>query len=357
MKILAIETSCDDTAIAVIQTKNGKKFKVLSNLVMTQDIHNQYGGVFPKMAKREHAKNILPLFKKALKQAKEYKKQNNNLTTEVEREPELTKNLNKFIQSIKKPDIDLITVTTGPGLELTLWVGINFAKAINEVWNIPIIPVNHMEGHIFSIFPKKKKFKIRKVKFPIISLLISGGHTELVLIEDWGKYKVIGKTKDDAVGEAFDKVARMLDLPYPGGPEISKLAQKTKSPNFKLPRPMIQIDNFDFSFSGLKTAVLYKLKEKNIKKDEMAKEFEDAVVEVLVHKTKKAIKKYNAKTLIVGGGVSANQKLQKELKKLNIEVHLPPKGLSTDNALMIALAGYFNQKNSHPLKADGNWKL
>lgn len=351
MIILAIETSCDDTCVAILEAKKSSKsvsFKTLSNVVHSQiDVHREFGGVFPALAKREHIKNIEPVFEKAMKDA-------------------------------KNPKIDAIAVTVGPGLEPALWVGITFAKELGERLGVPVIPVNHMEGHILSIFPTKSKtFKVEKNKkiFPILSLLVSGGHTELVLTKKWQDYKVIGQTVDDAVGEAFDKVARMLGLPYPGGPEISRLAtierEKNSVSGIKLPRPMIHSKDYNFSFSGLKTAVLYYIRDNGPlnekKKLAIAREFEDASVEVLVSKTLKAVKQYKIKTLIVGGGVSANEHLRKTLKlafkkeKLKIDIHFPIKGLSTDNALMIGIAGYFGletkSKKKQPLKAIGNLSL
>ena len=348
MKILSIETSCDETGITILNVtgnENNPVFEVLANNLSSQiKIHAQYGGVYPALAKREHIKNLPILLEKTLKKLK------------------LEKN--------KKP-VDMIAVTSGPGLEPALWTGIVFAKELGEKWNIPIIPINHMEGHILSVFAKNKgKFKIPKINFPVLSLLVSGGHTELVVVKDWMKYKVIGETCDDAAGEAFDKVARMLSLPYPGGPQISKLAkeyrllQNIKKSEFSLPRPMMYSKNYDFSFSGLKTAVLYliqKIGELSGKtKMAIATEFEDAVVDVLTYKTIKAIKEYKIKTLIVAGGVSANTELKKILKKkikednLKIEVLFPGKGLSTDNAIMIGLVGYFHRKNKKKtIKANG----
>lgn len=385
MKILAIETSCDETAMAIVEVKNaGKKvkFKILGNEISSQAVlHAQYGGVFPALAKREHIKNLPIVFEKILKQAK-----------------------------LKIEKIDSIAVTTGPGLEPALWTGIVFARELSEKYKIPIIPVNHMEGHIFSIFPKKGKtftIDLDKKIFPMLSLLVSGGHTELVLVKDWMKYKKIGQTRDDASGEAFDKVARMLGLPYPGGPEISKLAERERSsssktfkfsgprmredkepdrenskvlltPLIQLPRPMINSKDYDFSFSGLKTAVLYLIR--NLEKEhsnilqnvgmkqKIAREFEDAVIDTLVHKTIKAIKEYKIKTLIVGGGVSANKYLQKVMaksikeNKLKTKVHFPSKELTGDNALMIAIAGFFqfkkkNFKTTSILRAQGNLSL
>ncbi len=411
MKILAIETSCDETAIAIIEvptprlkvrgrdpdrsvgtkgTLKNPQFKVLSNITLSQaKLHAKYGGVFPTLAKREHSKNLVPVLKEALKQAEIFQPTTNNQqpTTKrkiekiLEREPELLEQFLEFIPKIKPAKIDLIAVTYGPGLEPALWVGINFAKALSEIWNIPVIPVNHMEGHIASILPLQNgrifnfQFSIfKKITFPAVALLISGGHTELVLVRKWGDYKILGQTRDDAVGEVYDKVARMLNLPYPGGPEISRLAQKSrnsKTINYQLsttnfPRPMIDSPDLDFSFSGLKTAVLYHLQKQPAKtlrqKQEIAREFEDAVAEVLIAKTKKALEKTNAKTLIIAGGVSANKFLREEFQKKfgqRVDVLIPPFGLSTDNALMIAMAGYLKIANNKKekkfrIKAEGN---
>ena len=428
MIILSIETSCDESGISVMEmygsfsTRGGSALsgKILADNVASQiNIHRQYGGVFPMMAKREHSKNLIPLLKKTLKESgflkSKFKNQNIKFQSQIkklskilEREPELLEQFLKFIPTIQKPKIDAIAVTYGPGLEPALWVGLNFAKALSLVWSasqrIPIIPVNHMEGHILSSLltgkkvisniqypiskqiqkpkfqiskkiPKPKFQKLKQIKFPAIALLISGGHTELVLIKKWMDYKIIGETRDDAVGEAFDKVARMLKLPYPGGPQISKLALEVKSQkleaDFKLPRPMINSDNFDFSFSGLKTAVLYLVQKLGKLTYEMkvaiAKEFQNAVTDVLVTKTMKAVKKYKIKTILVGGGVSANEQIRKtitrEAKKENINIYFPEKELSVDNSVMIGLAGYFRyiskSKNPkpHTLKACGNLRL
>jgi len=408
MKILAIETSCDETAIAIIEAQKvgaKTKFKILGNDLSSQiALHTQYGGVFPMMAKREHEKNIISILEKVLTEAKMFKKiktpisdikKQTKINKILDRENELKILWREIMPFIKKPNIDAIAVTTGPGLEPALWVGISFAKSLSTYWDIPIVPVNHMEGHIFSIFPKKgNTFTIdsnQKI-FPMMSLLVSGGHTELIQIKDWMKYKKIGQTRDDAAGEAFDKVARMLGLPYPGGPEISKLAaierfvepfKSSSSHPYEsiiLPRPMIHSKDYDFSFSGLKTAVLYLirdlrkinpdiLEEKNIIKQKIAREFEDAAIEVLTAKTIKAIKEYEIKTLIVGGGVSANSYLQKIINekikenKLKTRVHFPSKKLTGDNALMIAIVGYFQYKNKkiakniNAIKAQGNLSL
>ena len=391
MKILSIETSCDETGISILEVKGNKKnpvFSVLADSLNSQvKIHAQYGGVFPMMAKREHIKNLPILLEKTLKK----------ITPSAF-------GTSPLLRGRKGGGIDLIAVTSGPGLEPALWTGIVFAKELAKKWNVPIIPVNHMEGHTLSVFGKNKgEFKIPKINYPVLSLLVSGGHTELILSKDFRKYKIIGETLDDAAGEAFDKVARMLELPYPGGPEISKLAEEARrnipllrggslarrggyppppsgtpqEENFKLPRPMLYSKNFDFSFSGLKTAVLYLIRDLQkenydiLQNDKIIKaialEFENAVVETLVYKTKKALEKYQAKTLIMAGGVSANKHLKKEIKKMTgskIKLLFPEKKLSTDNSIMIGIVGYFkfienNKKTTKPskIKAEGGLRL
>lgn len=401
MKILAIETSADDTGIAILEAKNitdGVEFKILANKIHTQiDIHTTYGGIFPMVAKREHGKYIIPTLEAALKESgmlamKKKPEMDKSLLKKVkkilERENDLGDICSQFLETIEKPDIDIIAVTVGPGLEPALWVGISVARALSTAWNIPIIPVNHMEGHLLSILPQNDTtfiFNENTLQFPMLSLLISGGHTELVLVPEFGKYKVIGSTRDDAAGEAFDKAARMLDLPYPGGPEIARLAKIERENTGEnsesvfspivLPRPMIHTKDYDFSFSGLKTAVLYLIRDigkemiDETMKSKIAKEFEDAVVEVLLTKTLRALEEYKIKTLILGGGVSSNIHLQKtfteSLKKLapKIAFHFPTKTLSTDNALMIAIAGYFQylkteqKSRAEELTAQGNLAL
>lgn len=368
MKILGIETSCDETAICIIETNNNSSLKILGNQLYSQvALHAQYGGVFPMMAKREHSLNLTALLEACLKEAKLL---NNNLQNISEEKIEKLKNIlireqglfELFIElatKIEKPDIDLIAITNGPGLEPALWVGVSFAKALGELWDIPTMPTNHMEGHILVATVHKtedKEFKFKEINYPAISLLISGGHTQLVLSAAPLHYKIIGNTHDDAVGEAFDKVARILSLPYPGGPEISKLAEKERVefPNKKtihvLPRPMIHSKDLNFSFSGIKTAVLYMTQKIGTLTDpikqEIAREFEDAVTEVIVKKTKEAIVQHGAKTLIAGGGVIANKKIRKDLADLknefDIEVMIPEIAAATDNAFMIAVAGYIN---------------
>lgn len=384
MKILSIETSCDDTGISIMEARGGvinASFKVLANNVSSQiEVHRPYGGVFPALAKREHIKNLPIVLEKTLKEAKILR------------------------QNFSKP-VDLIAVTYGPGLEPALWTGIVFAKELAKKWGVPIVPVNHMEGHVLSVFGiKKGKFKILKTKNPTLALLVSGGHTELVLIKKPMDYKIIGQTLDDAVGEAFDKVARMLGLPYPGGPEISRLAEEERGKEnklfgvsterrledgvnflaeklrpqkvlFSLPRPMLHSKNFDFSYSGLKTAVLYLIRDmgglekiNEETKRKIALEFENAAIECLVYKTFKAIEKYKIKTLIVAGGVSANKYLISETKKLaketKVKLLFPSKELTGDNSLMIGIAGYLNyvkNKKKVPkpesIKALGNLRL
>jgi len=383
MKILAIETSCDDTGIAILDVRKDNSFKVLSNIVSSQiKVHAKYGGVYPVMAKREHQRNLAPVLQKALEKAMLLKVQKLEISSKklevlnkiLEREPELAKKLISFFKKYRKPNIDLIAVTNGPGLEPCLWVGVNFAKAISYFWNIPIVDVNHIKAHIFVNMLGDKKIKELKQKdFPALCLVVSGGHTQLFLMRDLGKYEIIGETRDDAAGECFDKCAKILDLGYPGGPIISKLAQKSdRSPTpIKLPRPMINTKDYDFSFSGLKTAVLYadrKVKIKNAKyKKEMASEIQQAIIDVLIKKTLKAVKDFNVKTLILGGGVTANKELKKQfataVKNLiiqRVELFVPPANLSTDNALMTAVAGYFRRNKKiawQKLEANANLRV
>jgi N6-L-threonylcarbamoyladenine synthase len=376
MKILAIETSCDDTGIAILEVskppKRSPNFNVLSNVVASQiEIHKKYGGVYPAMAKREHQRNLLPTLTRALKQAGFLVPNSKNKTINLktikkilEREPELYKKLIPSLQKYERPDVDLIAVTNGPGLEPCLWVGVNFAKALSSFWNIPIVPVSHIESHILINLLENPS-----IKFPAIALVVSGGHTQLILMGGVGKYKILGETKDDAAGECFDKCAKLLGLGYPGGPIISKLAENIK-PQGTLPRPMIGTKDYDFSFSGLKTAVLYSWQKQN-KKDlpaqaGMAAEVQQAVIDVLIKKTIKAVKNFNTESLILGGGVSANHELRKQfqnkLKKEspNTKFFVPKPNLSTDNALMVAMTGFYHQKNTkarQKIKADGNLRI
>lgn len=384
MKILGIETSCDETALCLIEADGGisaPKFDILNTALFSQiEIHKEFGGVFPAVAKREHAKKLVPLMGELLKNHLvtnyDYAEINWNKVEEIlNREHELFSELKKyteenFVTKNLRPDFEMIAVTSGPGLEPALWVGINFARAISEIFQIPLLPVNHMEGHIVSVLTEKTN-----PDFPAISLLISGGHTEIIQIESWGNYKKIGETLDDAVGEAYDKVARMVGLEYPGGPQISRLAQTARDLNLAdeqiiFPRPMIHTPDLNFSLSGLKTAVLYKIKEigelDEIKKQIIAKEFEQSVTDVINMKTKKAIDQTGAQSLIVGGGVIANKYIRENLSKIaeekNIPVHFPTTELSTDNAVMISIAGYLKSFRQSPeicpdIKAEGNLSL
>ena len=393
MKILAIETSCDETSVALIEklpvTKDlgGSGYKVWAHETISQiNKHREFGGVYPTLSRREHEKNLVPLLHKVLTDSgllkqKSQKKDLESFDSEIleklgndiellERYPELKENVFDFFSKYEPADkIDFLAVTNGPGLPPALWVGVNFAKVISILFgNIPIYPINHMEGHIVGGIAEQKItptplckegqpehfVEIPKIKYPAICLLISGGHTELVLSKASGQYEKIGETQDDATGEAYDKVARLLSLPYPGGPEIGRLAklgreQSVEKLNF--PRPMIHSKDLNFSFSGLKTHILYfvqnYLKEKNITeldevvKIKIAKEFEEAVKDVLIYKTKKAIEQTGARSLVVGGGVASNPYLKENFenlaKDLSVDLYYSAKDLATDNALMIAL--------------------
>lgn len=314
MKILAIETSCDETAAAVIE--NGK---IKSNIIASQaKLHVKYGGVVPEVAAREHVTAIIPTIDLALKQAK-----------------------------TKLADLDYIAVTQGPGLMTSLLVGVDTAKALGAALGIPVLPINHLEAHIYANFVDKK------IKFPAIALIVSGGHTLLVEMKNHGKYRILGETLDDAAGEAFDKTAKMLGLGYPGGPQLSKLAKKGNPKAFNFPRPMINSNNFEFSFSGLKTAVLYKvndLKAISYKlKADLAASVQQAIVDVLIAKLEKAIVRYKPKTIMLGGGVAANELLRKHFdllaKSHKLTRSIPAFEFCTDNAAMIGLAAYYRIKN------------
>jgi N6-L-threonylcarbamoyladenine synthase len=335
MIILGIETSCDETAAAVIDankikkdSKNASVFevKVLSNIISSQiEIHKQYGGVVPEVAAREHVPQILPVIDEALASAG------------IKRE-----NAAK--------DIDAIAVTTGPGLVTSLIIGVETAKTLAFAWKVPVIGINHIEGHIYANFIERQE----KINFPAIILTVSGGHTILALMEKHGSIKTIGETRDDAAGEAFDKAAQLMGIGYPGGPLIysHSLAhdEKKLATIDKLPRPMLKSNDFDFSFSGLKTALRYALEnDKNWKKKipEYAFEFQNAVIESLIIKTIKAAKKYQAKSVMLSGGVSANLVLREQLDKsvkndlTATDFFMPDLKYTTDNAAMVATAGFF----------------
>lgn len=384
MRILAIETSADETGVAIIEASGtGEKdfsFKVLGNALLSQaELHTRYGGIFPNLAKREHGRNLVPVLMEALRQSDEIVQGKHDVSEDqiksleplLEREKELYTFLSEFFRAYDKPNVDAIAVTMGPGLEPALWVGINFARALAQAWNLPIVPVNHLEGHI--LVARAKDGALAAIDEPAIALLVSGGHTELVLMESWMRYQTIGTTRDDAAGEAFDKTARLMGLSYPGGPEISKLAKDARERDLprtvELPRPMIRDESYDFSFSGLKTAV------KNIvetwksadhdTRATLARETEDAIVDVLLAKTRRAVEEHAAQTVIVGGGVSANDHLRKAFaEEFRDKAHVlfPSHEFSTDNAVMIALAGYFKAEKKEfispdDLRANGNLRL
>jgi N6-L-threonylcarbamoyladenine synthase len=389
MKLLAIETSCDETAVAILEAsgnENGATFSVLGNSLLSQiDLHRPYGGVFPALAKREHAKNLVPLLMSSLEEAGLLiedaqiipEETREKLSALLTREPELAEAFLAALTEIERPDIDAIAVTAGPGLEPALWVGVNFARALSLVWNIPIVAVNHMEGHLLSALANRSEdgtLVIPKIELPLLGLLISGGHTEFVLMKEWLSYELIGMTRDDAVGEAFDKVARMMNLPYPGGPEIDRLAghEREDTNPFVLPRPMLDAPNCDFSFSGLKTAVLYLIKERgeldDIQKQQMARAFVDAVCDVLWGKTSRALEETAAQTFVIGGGVAASSQIRAMFEKRIPESHpqvtlrIPSRELTTDNALMIGMAGYFcalrkEFADVETLRANGNLRV
>ncbi len=324
MNILGIESSCDETAAALLEVKRGKFF-LRKNVVASQiAIHARHGGVVPEVAARNHILNIIPVIKKAL----------------------------------GKNTPDAIAVTAGPGLITSLLVGIETAKVLSYIWGKPLIAVNHIEGHLYANWLHESASftynRMTPVQFPALVLIVSGGHTELVFMRDHGKYAVLGMTRDDAAGEAFDKVAKMLGLGYPGGPIISQLAKKGDISRFHFPRPMIEAPNFDFSFSGLKTSVLYCVMDLTKKKRtidaqtkaDICASFQQAVVDVLIAKTMKAALKYSVRTILLGGGVIANVELRKQMSNICaqqasvVSLRFPSLTYCTDNAAMIAMAGY-----------------
>ena len=381
MLILGIETSCDDTCAAIVKATGRKnpRFKILSNIRSSQiTIHNKFGGVVPHLAARAHVENMNHVLKRCFEEAK--------------------------IQMLHaKRTIDLIAVTTHPGLIPCLLIGTNVARTLAWLWQKPIIGVNHLDGHIYANWvnpigenPKSKyrnPKQTQKIEFPAICLVVSGGHTQLIFMRGHDDFKIIGETRDDAAGEAFDKVAKLLGLPFPGGPPISQLAAKSKtkrnlrvpslssSPSLRvedrsretqkekitLPRPMINSKDYDFSFSGLKTAVLYLVQDLEKKYSRCSKkspypipytlypqlcaEFQQAVIDVLIAKTVKAAKTYRVNTVIIGGGVATNKELKKQLKRAvrerlpGSDFRAPPISLAVDNAAMIAAAGWFDYLN------------
>lgn len=401
MNILAIETSCDETAVALVEAEGDERsvrFTILGNALVSQiEKHRAYGGVFPALAKREHAKNLVPILEATLEEAEMLHEDmqaipadvRSRITDILARETGLSEALLAFLADTEPPEIDAIAVTSGPGLEPALWVGVNFAKALAIAWDKPLVAVNHMEGHILAALTRGEDdvLAVNDARMPVLALLISGGHTELVVMKEWLTYEILGRTLDDAVGEAFDKVARMLGLPYPGGPEISRLAESLRQQThvgfvnpYVLPRPMIDSNSCDFSFAGLKTAVLYLLKKVHNTtrpdkivdlpdelKKQVAHEFENAVSDVLWKKTALALDQTNAKTLVVGGGVSANAHIRRVFEEKIKEypetaLRIPAAALTTDNAVMIAIAGFYRASqndfaNITALRAHGNLPL
>ncbi len=339
LKILGIESSCDESALSLIEVKGGE-IKVLKNLISSQiEIHKQYGGIVPEVAARHHAENFFPLLKEL----------DIDITT----------------------DVDLIAVTYGPGLITSLAIGLELGKTLSFIYKKPLIPINHIEAHIYSNWLTHPELFDKKNTFPSLAVVISGGHTQIFLMRNYGKYKLLGQTVDDAVGEAYDKVAKILELGYPGGPIINKLSSEYKDkPSFELPRPMLNTKDYNFSFSGLKTSVLYKWKGESEKGKEIIKAeyccaFENAVCDVLSKKIIQAARDYNVKNIIFGGGVSANTSIKNRLtadaEKIGIKTYFPELSDTGDNAAMIAVAGYFNRKkakkNNFKITADPNLSL
>lgn len=322
--ILGIETSCDETAVAIV--KNGRE--ILSNVVASQiESHKRFGGVVPEIASRHHVEQITIVLEEAFNES--------GLTWD---------------------DIDAIAVTEGPGLVGALLIGVNAAKALAFAKNKPLVGVHHIAGHIYANRLEEE------FQFPLLALIVSGGHTELVLMKDHGSYEVIGETRDDAAGEAYDKVARMLHLPYPGGPHIDRLAAEGEAV-IDFPRAWLEEDSFDFSFSGLKSAVINKIhnakqKGETLKNEDIAASFQASVIDVLATKTVKAAKQYDVKQVIVAGGVAANKGLRAELEakfvETTIPLLIPPLKLCTDNAAMIAAAGTINYEQGRRSGMDLN---
>jgi N6-L-threonylcarbamoyladenine synthase len=361
MKILAIETSCDETALALVEAKGGLKkpqFKVLKNIVSSQiAIHRPFGGVVPFLAKREHQKNLPEILLRMM---------NNESRIKNKKVPN-----SKFIIH----NSDLIAVTVGPGLEPALWAGIEFAKNLSQETKIPLVGANHLEGHLYSNWlpffkNHNSKFIIHDskgaIRFPAVALVVSGGHTILLKMDSLTKWKKLGETRDDAAGEAFDKVAKMLNLPYPGGPEVEKLAKQGNAQAIKFPRPMLAEKNYEFSFSGLKTAVLYYVRGLNAKRyplnpNDICAGFQQAVIDTLVGKTIRAAQEFKAKSVLLCGGVAANNALRETLKlkaeSSKLAFHVPEISFNTDNAVMIAAAAYIRHLRKKKLRVSAQPNL
>jgi N6-L-threonylcarbamoyladenine synthase len=336
MNILAIETSCDETGVALLEasgTARAPRVRVVENLVTTQiPIHRPFGGVVPNLAKREHLKNLPILF-------------------------------GQLCAKHPKLKFDLITVTVGPGLEPALWTGITFAQALAKEYRVPLIGANHLEGHLYSFLLSQKKGAQKNI-FPAVALIVSGGHTILLKLDSFSKWKRLGETRDDAAGEAFDKVARLLALPYPGGPEVERLA-RTGNPNaIAFPRPMLHEKNYDFSFSGLKTSVLYYMRDHvKVSKKDIAASFQEAALDVLVKKTIRAARESGAQSIMLSGGVAANKvlrsRLAREAKKIGCAFFVPDFKYNLDNGAMIGVAGYmaYLRKKRYKIEARGDMEI
>lgn len=339
MIILGVETSCDETG-ACVEILQNDRVVLLSNLVASsQEIQSKWGGVVPEQASREQIKSIIPVIHEAMEQAK-----------------------------ITPSQIDAIAVTQGPGLIGSLLVGVETAKTLSLIWHKPLIPINHLIAHFYANWIRSDDTLTELPKFPLIGLLVSGGHTDLILMKDHNNYEYLGGTRDDAAGECFDKSARLLNLPYPGGPNLSKLAESGDPSKFTLPKPMIDSGNLDFSFSGLKTAVLLASQSKDFKdrdKADLAAAVEASIIEVLVKKTLQAAKIHHVDHIMVAGGVAANHKLKAFFEKSIAEflprekLFIPPANLCTDNGAMITAAAFFQKPTSDPLsiQADPNLSL
>ncbi|WP_131926061.1 tRNA (adenosine(37)-N6)-threonylcarbamoyltransferase complex transferase subunit TsaD [Hazenella coriacea] len=329
--VLGIETSCDETSVAVVQEGT----KLLSNVISSQmDVHRKFGGVVPEVASRRHVERITLIIQKALEDA-----------------------------DVQLRDIDSIAVTQGPGLVGALLIGVSAAKALSYATGIPLVGVHHIAGHIYA------NHLIKPLQFPLVALVVSGGHTELIYMKEHNHFEKLGKTRDDAAGEAFDKVARLLHLPYPGGPEIDRWAAQG-SPSYELPRAWLESDSLDFSFSGLKSAVMNLVHNASQRNEEiqvanLAASFQEAVLDVLVEKSIRAVRQTGVNQLLIAGGVSANSGLRARLSERchdeQIELHIPPLELCTDNAGMIAAAGTYRflagQFADLSLNADPNYSL
>ena len=328
MMVLGLETSCDETGVALFDTERGLLAEALHSQV---DLHAVYGGVVPEIASRDHLKRLLPLIQEVLKSA-----------------------------GIERPDA--IAYTAGPGLVGALMVGAGMANGLGKAWNCPVVPVHHMEGHLVA-----PMLEDEPPEYPFLALLVSGGHTMLVRTEALGDYQVLGSTLDDAVGEAFDKTAKLLGLGYPGGPALAKLAEEGDDAAYAFPRPMVNRDGFDFSFSGLKTAVMLKVREQESAGDiesaraDLAASFQRAVVDTLVRRTIKAAKEMSAERIVVAGGVGANQLLRAELAdSFDGTVYYPRPEFCTDNGAMIAIAGALRLGDAEQpatIRAKARWSL